>query len=85
MIFLKELVSIVLATYKPNEDFLVRQLKSLNAQTYRNIELIVCDDSADNKEYKKIFKIVKENITNFPFSVYKKIWVVIKRLKYYLL
>ena len=34
----KPLVSILLAVYKPNEEWLVEQLISLNEQTYDNIE-----------------------------------------------
>ena len=43
----KPLISIVMAVYHPRTDWLVEQLDSLNAQSYPNLELIVCDDGAD--------------------------------------
>ncbi|MDQ0244815.1 glycosyltransferase involved in cell wall biosynthesis [Bacillus fengqiuensis] len=65
----KPLVSIVLATYFPNVEFFVKQLTSLNEQTYENMQLIVCDDSASEEQYKVICELVKEHILSFPFTL----------------
>ena len=43
----RPLVSILMAVYHPNDEWLARQLASLNRQTYDNLELIVCDDGPD--------------------------------------
>lgn len=58
----QKLVSIALATYN-GEKFLRNQLDSLLAQTYKNIEIIVCDDCSKDgtvkilEEYKTKHKI----------------------------
>jgi cellulose synthase/poly-beta-1,6-N-acetylglucosamine synthase-like glycosyltransferase len=38
-------VDILLATYKPNIDYFIKLLISLNNQTYSNINIVVRDDS----------------------------------------
>jgi glycosyltransferase involved in cell wall biosynthesis len=63
------LVSIVVATYFPRVEFLVKQLQSLNNQTYENIEIIICDDSADDKEYEKVKKLAENIICRFPCKI----------------
>lgn len=62
----KPLVSILLAVYKPNEKWLREQLLSLNNQTYKKIELIICDDCPDEPVSDKIFE---DAITNFSWSI----------------
>jgi glycosyltransferase involved in cell wall biosynthesis len=53
------LVSIIVATYN-GEKYLLEQLDSIANQTYKNIEIIVCDDcSSDGTE--KIIKAFAEN------------------------
>ena len=42
-------VSILMGLYNYNEEYLRQQLKSLNDQTYSNIELIICDDASPEK------------------------------------
>ena len=59
-------VDILLSVYKPNEFFLVKQLQSINRQTYKNIEVIINDDCPSNKCDISIFK---ENLTNIPFRI----------------
>ncbi|AXM89096.1 glycosyltransferase family 2 protein [Anoxybacillus ayderensis G10] len=66
---LKPLVSIVVATYFPRTDFFEKQLRSLNGQTYENIEIIICDDSANDAEYEKVKKMAEKIIYRFPYKV----------------
>lgn len=68
------LISIAMATYN-GETFLKQQIESILCQTYKNIELIICDDmSTDNtvqivEEYMKIYDCIKlyKNKTNLGF------------------
>lgn len=62
----KPLVSILLAVYKPNENWLIEQLISLNEQTYENIELLVYDDCPDFPANENYFK---KYITKFPYTL----------------
>lgn len=64
----KPLVSIVMAVYKPNMDWFRQQLKSLNDQTYPNLELLICDDCPEFPVDEKIFS---ELITNFSFKIFR--------------
>lgn len=43
----KPLITIVMAVYHPPVQWLIELLDSLNAQTYPNLELIICDDGPD--------------------------------------
>lgn len=48
-----ELVSVVITTYKRNDDLLRRSIESVLKQTYGNIELIVVDDNELNDTYQQ--------------------------------
>ena len=71
----KELVSIAMTTYN-GEKYLIQQLDSILTQTYKNLEVIICDDkSLDNtakiiKEYQKSDCRIKffPNETNLGFK-----------------
>ena len=67
----KPLVSIVMATYNPRLDWFIKQLKSLNAQDYNNLELIVLDDCSTKITIEELDKCFKEHITNFPYKLYR--------------
>jgi len=67
----KPLVSIVMATYNPRMDWFIKQLKSLNAQDYNNLELIVLDDCSTKITIEELDKCFKEQITNFPYKLYR--------------
>ena len=46
---MKDRVDILLSVYDPNIDYLIKQLKSLNNQTYDNLKLYVFDDCVDKR------------------------------------
>ena len=58
-------VDILLSIYDPNLNFLVKQLQSLNQQTYQNLELFVFDDCVINRTDREI---IKKEITAFPVT-----------------
>ncbi len=59
----KDLISIVLTSYN-REDFILEQLDSIVAQTYRNWELIIADDCSTDGSDKIIQKFIEENKDN---------------------
>ena len=60
-------VSIVIPTYK-RVDFLDRLLKSIEAQTFKDFEVIVVDDNSPNiKEYESIIEKYKNIFNEFKF------------------
>lgn len=65
----KPLISILMAVYEPRMDWLREQLLSLNAQTYPNLRLYVCDDCSPTVPYEAIRLCVKACITAFPFEI----------------
>ncbi|MBN1075628.1 glycosyltransferase [Clostridium botulinum] len=66
MIADKPLVSILLAVYKPNQNWLIEQLVSLNNQTYDNLELLIYDDCPEFPIDEWLFK---NYITNFKYEI----------------
>ncbi len=64
----KPLVSVLLAAYKPNEEWFREQLVSINHQDYPNIELIIWDDCPENPFDEKL---VVNNITKLPYTVFR--------------
>lgn len=60
-------VQILLSVYRPNEEYLIKQLKSLNEQDYENLELLIFDDGASIEPCD--VNIFKNNITNFPYRI----------------
>ncbi|POO85499.1 glycosyltransferase [Clostridium sp. 3-3] len=66
MITDKPLVSILLAVYKPNENWLIEQLISLNKQNYENLNLYVYDDCP---EYPTNTEIFNKYINNFEYKI----------------
>ena len=59
------MVSIIVATYN-GEKYLAQQLNSIASQTYKNIEIIICDD--DSKDGTK--KIIKDFAESHPHVFY---------------
>ncbi len=57
-----ELVSVVVSIYHPNMNFLEKQIRSLDEQSYDNIEIIIWDDDPDSAFDKKFFeKFIKKH------------------------
>lgn len=65
----KERITIALAIYNPNEQWLRELLDSLNKQTYQNLDLLVCDDASEENKFLIITKMIIECITNFPYRI----------------
>lgn len=65
---MKNKVSILLAIYHPNLDYLVKLLFSIENQTYRNIELLVVDDSHNREISEKVLGILKSKIINTKYT-----------------
>ena len=63
------LISILMAVYDPNLEWFREQLNSLNTQSYPRIHLYIIDDHSPTIPFDEIKQIVKECITNFPFSI----------------
>ena len=59
-------VAILMAVYKPDERLLAEQLKSLDRQTYPNINLLIYDDCPD---FPLDEKIVSRLIKSFPYRI----------------
>ena len=56
---MNELVSIIITTYKRSE-YIEESIKSAINQTYKNIEIIVVDDNANDLEERKKTKLIVE-------------------------
>lgn len=67
----KPLVSIVMAVYNPNMQWLEQQLLSLNKQSYENIYLHILDDCSTTVGYNKICACVERCIDRFPYNIGK--------------
>ena len=59
-------VDILLAVYNPNEEYLIKQLISLNNQTYPNLKLYIFDDCIKKRCNLDLFE---KYITNFSYEV----------------
>jgi glycosyltransferase involved in cell wall biosynthesis len=64
-------VEILLATYKPNINYFIKLLDSLNRQTHQSILLSVLDDSDDAEIFARIENLIHERITSFAYRIAK--------------
>lgn len=64
-------VSILLAVYEPNLDWLRQQLQSLNEQTYPNIKLYVREDQSPTVKKGEILTCLQDYITEFDYEFYQ--------------
>lgn len=67
-------VNILLAIYKPNLNFLEKQLESLDKQTYKNIKVSIIDDSENEFISKEIKNVIEKKLKNvkYEFEMNKK-------------
>ncbi len=62
-------ISILMAVYDPRMDWLEEQLRSLNAQTRRNLRLYVQDDCSPTVPHEEIRRAVERCVTAFPAEI----------------
>lgn len=62
----KPLISILMAVYEPNMDWLREQLISLNEQTYPHLRLYIRDDCSPTVSFGKIQSCIQDCISAFP-------------------
>jgi len=58
------LISIAMATYN-GEKFIIEQLDSIINQSYKNIEIVICDDNSDDKTV----EILKFYCNKYPITI----------------
>ncbi|MBQ3420165.1 MAG: glycosyltransferase [Romboutsia sp.] len=68
---MKKKVQVLLSVYKPNIEYLKKQLDSINNQTYKNIEVLINDDCPTDKCDKRVFKEALKKI-KYRFLPYDK-------------
>ena len=62
-------ISILMAVYEPNLQWLKEQLDSLEAQTYPNLKMYVCDDCSPTCSFDVLKDIVNSSIHSFPVII----------------
>lgn len=67
----KPRISILLAVYEPNMEWLKAQLLSLNYQTYPNLKLYILDDCSKSLPFSDICSITERCVTAFPFEIWQ--------------
>lgn len=65
------LVTVIIPTYRREVKYLSRAIKSILEQTYKNIEIIVIDDSPDSYEYRNDIRIYMESIESERILYYQ--------------
>lgn len=63
------LISILVAIYNPNLNWLSQQLNSLYNQDYKNLEIIIIDDCSNNLEFGLISNCIKYNLKDFNYKL----------------
>lgn len=84
------LISVIMPSYKSNEDWIIQAIDSVLEQTYKNLELIiVCDEPTREIEaliqkYVKNDKRVKYVKNNKKFNIWKALnqWIFLSEWKY---
>lgn len=67
----KPLISILLALYNPNIQWLEQQLYSLDNQSYDNIELVIIDDCSEDISYKVICECIERCINQLQYQLFR--------------
>ncbi len=68
----KELVSAVISTHKRQTDIVERALKSVLAQSYKPIEVIVVDDSPEDYEHRQNVRTMVESYQGVRYIAHEK-------------
>lgn len=66
-----EKITVLMAVYNPRQNWLEKQLKSINEQTYPNLELIICDDYSSEMSFERLEAIVKTCVTRISYDLQK--------------
>lgn len=64
-------ITVLMAVYNPKQEWFEKQLKSINEQTYLNVELVICDDCSTELSFNEIVEIVKNSVFKIPYSIQK--------------
>jgi glycosyltransferase involved in cell wall biosynthesis len=56
----KPTISVAIATYEPNLSFFQEQVESIDLQTYKADEIVICDDSSSQATYDQMQDIVQK-------------------------
>lgn len=62
----KPLVTIAMAVYKPNEEWFIKQLQSVDNQNYRPLKLLIWNDSPLDFQADEI---IADHVKNIPFEI----------------
>ncbi len=65
----KTIVSVLMSVYHPNPDYFRQQLKSINEQTYEDIELLIWNDCPEEPIDREL---VLRTVTRFPVVFYEE-------------
>ncbi len=60
-------VAVLMAVYRPRTDWLEEQLRSLDAQTWKNITLYVRDDCSPSESFEVLEALIRKSIRRFPY------------------
>lgn len=81
---MEDKIDIILATYNTKIEYLKKQIDSILAQTYQNIELIISDDNSSKKEVRETLKEYEEKDARVKLYIQEKNIGYIKNFEFLL-
>lgn len=81
---MEDKIDIILATYNTKIEYLKKQIDSILAQTYQNIELIISDDNSSKKEVRETLKKYEEKDARVKLYIQEKNIGYIKNFEFLL-
>lgn len=81
---MEDKIDIILATYNTKIEYLKKQIDSILAQTYQNIELIINDDNSSKKEVRETLKEYEEKDARVKLYIQEKNIGYIKNFEFLL-
>ncbi len=81
---MEDKIDIILATYNTKIEYLKKQIDSILAQTYQNIELIISDDNSSEKEVRETLKKYEEKDARVKLYIQEKNIGYIKNFEFLL-